>query len=249
MPRLGIGTWVEHGVNWLQSHLGWLFDFINTVLTGMYDAVNACLGAPGPLLMAGILTVLAWWLRGLLAAVLAFAGFLVIDSVGLWDEAMATLSLVVVASVITILVAVPLGVWAARSGTVSATLRPVLDFMQTMPAFVYLIPGVVFFSIGITPGLIATIIFSMPPGVRMTELGIRQVDPELVEAAEAFGTSPRDTLFRVQFPLALPTVMAGVNQVIMLALSMVVIAGMAGAAGLGQSVYSAVTQVDIGLGF
>ncbi|TKA12372.1 ABC transporter permease/substrate binding protein [Actinacidiphila oryziradicis] len=249
MPRLGIGTWVEHGVNWLQSHLGWLFDFINTVLTGMYDAVNACLGAPGPLLMAGILTVLAWWLRGLLAAVLAFAGFLVIDSVGLWDQAMATLSLVVVASVITILVAVPLGVWAARSGTVSATLRPVLDFMQTMPAFVYLIPGVVFFSIGITPGLIATIIFSMPPGVRMTELGIRQVDPELVEAAEAFGTSPRDTLFRVQFPLALPTVMAGVNQVIMLALSMVVIAGMAGAAGLGQSVYSAVTQVDIGLGF
>lgn len=249
MPRLTLGTWVENGVDWLQDHLGGLFDVVNTVLTGMYDGVDAVLGGPAPLLMAGILTVLAFWLRGLLAAVLTFAGFAVIDSVGLWDKAMATMSLVLVASAVTILVAVPLGIWAARNRGVSAALRPVLDFMQTMPAFVYLIPGVVFFSIGITPGIIATIIFSMPPGVRMTELGIRQVDAELVEAAEAFGTSPRDTLARVQLPLALPTIMAGINQVIMLALSMVVIAGMAGAGGLGESVYSAVTRVNIGLGF
>jgi glycine betaine/proline transport system substrate-binding protein len=249
VPEFHLGNWVESAVNWLQSHLAWLFDIVSAVLTAMFNGVNAVLGAPEPLLMAGILAIIALWLRGLLAGVLAMAGFMLIDSVQLWDEAMATLSLVLVASVITLVVAVPLGIWAARSGKVSAAVRPVLDFMQTMPAFVYLIPGVVFFSIGVVPGLIATIIFSMPPGVRMTELGLRQVDGELVEAADAFGTHPRQTLTRVQFPLALPTIMAGVNQVIMLALSMVVIAGMAGAEGLGQSVYSAVTQVDIGLGF
>ncbi|WP_069814182.1 ABC transporter permease/substrate binding protein [Streptomyces sp. TP-A0874] len=249
MPKLELGDKIESAVDWLQSNLSWLFELINSVLTGMYDGLNNVLGAPEPLLMAGIFTVIAFWLRGLLPAVLAFVGFLVIDSVGLWQDAMATLSLVLVASVITLVIAIPLGVWAARNRAVSTALRPILDFMQTMPAFVYLIPGVVFFSIGITPGLVATIIFSMPPGVRMTEHGIRQVDGELVEAAQAFGTTPRDTLFRVQMPLALPTVMAGVNQVIMLGLSMVVIAGMAGAGGLGQSVYDAVTRVNIGLGF
>ncbi|MEV4740778.1 ABC transporter permease/substrate binding protein [Streptomyces sp. NPDC049555] len=248
MPRINLGGWAESAVGWLQNHFSWLFDAVNTVLTGMYDGVNAVLGAPQPLLTAGILAVLAWWLRGLLAAVLAFAGLALIDSFGLWHEATATLSLVLVASVITLAVAVPLGIWAARDRRVGGVLRPVLDVMQTMPAFVYLIPGVMFFSIGPIPGLIATIVFSMPPGVRMTELGIRQVDGELVEAATAFGTTPRHTLLRVQLPLAVPTIMAGVNQVIMLALSMVVIAGMAGAGGLGEAVYAAVTQVDIGGG-
>ncbi|GAB2625588.1 hypothetical protein GCM10027168_66650 [Streptomyces capparidis] len=249
MPRIDLGHWVERAVDWLQSHLGWFFDFVNSVLTGLYDAAHGVLDAPDPLLMTAILAVVALWLRGPLAAVLTVVGFLLIDSVELWDQAMATMSLVLVASAITVLTAVPLGVWAARSRSVSAAVRPLMDFMQTMPAFVYLIPGVVFFSIGITPGIIATIVFAMPPGVRMTELGIRQVDSELVEAAQAFGTGPRDTLLRVQLPLALPTIMAGINQVIMLALSMVVIAGMAGAEGLGESVYSAVTRVDIGLGF
>ncbi|MBH1936704.1 ABC transporter permease/substrate binding protein [Streptomyces sp. AV19] len=248
MPRINLGSWARNAVDWLQSHLSWLFDAVSTVLTGMYDGVHAVLSAPDALLMAGILAVVAWWLRGLLAAVLAFAGLALIDSFRLWDQATSTLSLILVASVITLVLAVPLGIWAARDQKVSKALRPVLDVMQTMPAFVYLIPGVMFFSIGPMPGLIATIVFSMPPGVRMTELGIRQVDGELVEAARAFGTTPRDTLLRVQLPLALPTIMAGVNQVIMLALSMVVIAGMAGAGGLGEAVYSAVTQVDIGAG-
>ncbi|MFD9876530.1 ABC transporter permease subunit, partial [[Kitasatospora] papulosa] len=247
MPRLSFGSWVEDAVDWLQSNLTWIFDFIKTVLGGMYDGVNAVLGGGEPLLMAGIFAVIAFWLRGVIPAVATFVGFALIDSLALWDEAMATLSLVVVAAVITIVIAVPTGIWAARNSRVSSALRPVLDVMQTMPAFVYLIPGVMFFGVGVTPGVIATIVFAMPPGVRMTELGIRQVDSELVEAAEAFGTSPKHTLTRVQLPLALPTIMAGINQVIMLALSMVVIGGMAGAGGLGEKVYAAITQLQVGL--
>ncbi|MER7624412.1 ABC transporter permease/substrate binding protein [Streptomyces sp. NPDC126503] len=249
MPRLPLGQWVDSAVDWLQAQLAWLFDAISTGVTGLYDGIDAALSAPEPLLFAGILAVVAWWLRGLAAGVLAFAGFALVDSVELWEEAMATLSLVLVATLVTLVIAVPLGIWAARSKTVSAVLRPVLDFMQTMPAMVYLIPGIIFFGVGVVPGIIATIVFALPPGVRMTELGIRQVDGELVEAAEAFGTTPRDTLVRVQLPLALPTIMAGVNQVIMLGLSMVVIAGMVGGGGLGGAVYRAIGNVDIGLGF
>ena len=249
MVRIPFGTWVESSVDFLRDHFAFLFDGITGVVAGMYDGVDSVLSAPQPLLLAGILAVLALWLRGPVAAALSFAGLAFIDSVQMWDEAMSTLSLVLVASVITVAAAVPLGIWAARSTTVSATLRPVLDMMQTMPAFVYLIPGIFFFGIGEVPGIIATIVFSMPPGVRMTELGIRQVDAELVEAADAFGTTPRRTLLGVQLPLALPTIMAGINQVIMLALSMVVIAGMVGGGGLGATVFTAISQVDIGLGF
>ncbi|MDX3850466.1 ABC transporter permease/substrate binding protein [Streptomyces sp. AK02-01A] len=249
MPRLPLGDWVDSAVDFLQRHLSWLFDAIGSIVSGMYDGIDAVLSAPEPLLLAGILAVLAWWLRSLIAGVLTFAGFALIDAIELWEESMATLSLVLVATIVTLLVAVPLGIWAARSRTVSSMTRPVLDFMQTMPAMVYLIPGVFFFGVGVVPGIIATIIFSLPPGVRMTELGIRQVDGELVEAAEAFGTSPRNTLLRVQLPLALQTIMAGINQVIMLGLSMVVIAGMVGGGGLGGAVYRAIGNVDIGLGF
>ncbi|WP_405560235.1 ABC transporter permease/substrate binding protein [Streptomyces sp. NBC_01180] len=247
MPRFHFGDWVENIVKWLTDNVGWLFDAINSVLTHMYNGVDAVLGGGEPLLMAGIFAVLAFWLRGLVPAVLTFVGFALIDSLSLWDDGMQTLSLVIVAAVITIVIAVPLGIWAARKAKVGAVVRPVLDVMQTMPAFVYLIPGVMFFGVGVTPGVIATIVFAMPPGVRMTELGIRQVDGELVEAAEAFGTTPGNILRRVQLPLALPTIMAGVNQVIMLALSMVVIGGMAGAGGLGEKVYAAITQLQVGL--
>ncbi|MER8044014.1 ABC transporter permease/substrate binding protein [Streptomyces sp. NPDC094032] len=249
MPRLPLGEWVDSTVDWLQAQLSWLFDAITTLVTGLYDGIDAVLSAPQPLLFAGILAIVAWWLRGLTAGLLAFAGFALVDSIELWDDAMSTLSLVLVATLVTLVIAVPLGIWAARSKTVSAVLRPVLDFMQTMPAMVYLIPGIIFFGVGVVPGIIATIVFALPPGVRMTELGIRQVDGELVEAAEAFGTTPRNTLLRVQLPLALPTIMAGVNQVIMLGLSMVVIAGMVGGGGLGGAVYRAIGNVDIGLGF
>lgn len=249
MPRLHLGDWIDTAVTFLRDHFAWLFDIITTVVSGMYDGLDAVLGAPAPLLLAGIFAVLALWLRGATAGVLTFAGFALIDSIEQWDQAMATLSLVLVATVITVVLAVPLGIWAARNRTVSAVLRPVLDFMQTMPAFVYLIPGIFFFGVGQVPGVISCIVFAIPPGVRMTELGIRQVDGELIEAAEAFGTTSRNTLLRVQLPLALPTIMAGINQVIMLGLSMVVTAGMVGGGGLGASVFTAISQVNIGLGF
>jgi glycine betaine/proline transport system permease protein len=156
---------------------------------------------------------------------------------------------VIVAAVIATAIGVPLGIWAARRRGASVVLRPVLDFMQTTPVFVYLIPAVFFFGIGVVPGVVATTIFSIPPAVRLTELGIRGVDAEVVEAAHAFGAHPRQILREVQLPMALPSIMAGVNQVIMLALSMVVVAGLAGAGGLGSTVVSAVTQLDVATGF
>ncbi|MER7407111.1 ABC transporter permease/substrate binding protein [Streptomyces sp. NPDC000070] len=248
MPRIQLGTWVNDAVDWLTTHMGWLFDFCKTVFLGLYDGINAVLQAPQPLLLAGIFAVIAFWLRGTLAGVLAFAGFAFIDSLDLWENAMITLALVLVATVIALVISIPVGIWAARSDRVSGVVRPVLDFMQTLPAMVYLIPAILFFGTGASAGIVATLIFALAPGVRMTELGIRQVDKDLVEAADAFGTTPRNTLLRVQLPLALPTVMAGVNQVIMLGLSMAAIAGMVGTGGLGGDVNQAIGQLNVGLG-
>ncbi|MFD8251963.1 ABC transporter permease/substrate binding protein [Streptomyces werraensis] len=248
MPRIPLGDWVNDAVDWLLAHVSWLFDFFKTVFTGTYDGINAVLQAPEPLLLVAVFAVIAFWLRGALAGVLTFLGFAFIVSMELWENAMITLSLVLVATLIALVVAVPVGIWAARSDRVSSLVRPVLDFMQTLPAMIYLIPAILFFGTGASAGIVATLIFALAPGVRMTELGIRQVDKELVEAAEAFGTRPRDTLLRVQLPLALPTVMAGVNQVIMLGLSMAAIAGMVGTGGLGGDVNEAIGQLNVGLG-
>ncbi|MFJ7178946.1 ABC transporter permease/substrate binding protein [Streptomyces massasporeus] len=248
MPRIQLGSWVNDAVDWLTTHMAWLFDFCKTVFLGLYDGINAVLQAPEPLLLAGIFAVIAFWLRGTLAGVLTFAGFAFIDSLELWENAMITLALVLVATVIALVISIPVGIWAARSDRVSGLVRPVLDFMQTLPAMIYLIPAILFFGTGAPAGIVATLIFALAPGVRMTELGIRQVDKELVEAAEAFGTTPRNTLLRVQLPLALPTVMAGINQVIMLGLSMAAIAGMVGTGGLGGDVNEAIGQLNVGLG-
>lgn len=206
------------------------------------------LGAPPFWLVIIVFAALAWWLRSWRFALFTAVGFYLIRALDQWLTAMDTLALVIMAATVSVVLAIPLGIWAARSETVSHVVRPVLDFMQTMPAMVYLIPSLAAFGIGAVPGMVATVVFAMPPGVRLTELAIRQVDPEVVEAGRAFGSPPGRILRQIQLPLALPTIMAGVNQVIMLALSMVVLASMVGAGGLGSEVLSALGRVDVARG-
>jgi glycine betaine/proline transport system permease protein len=249
VPRVPLGDWVESFVDWMTDALDPLFDVVKAVLVGVYDVFEVVLASPPFWVVALVLAAVALVAKGWRLAVGSLVGFLVVAAVAQWDNAMDTLALVLLATVITLAIAIPLGIWAARDDRVSRTVRPVLDFMQTMPAFVYLIPTVVIFLTGPVPGIIATIVFAMAPGVRFTELGIRQVDTEVVEAGHAFGSTPGRILRQIQLPLAMPTIMAGVNQVIMLSLSMVVIAGFVGAGGLGQPVVQALSSIDVALGF
>ncbi len=249
LPRVPVGDWVDAGVDWLTANLGWLFDGVSTLMSALVGWLESALLFPPALVMVVLFAAIGVLVRTWKFGVFTLLSFALIVSMSMWEAAMSTLSLVLVASLITVAIGVPFGILAARRKGFSTFVRPVLDFMQTMPSFVYLIPAIVFFGIGKVPGVVATIIFSMPPAIRLTELGLRQVDTEVVEAGEAFGASPGRILTRIQIPLALPTIMAGVNQVIMLALSMVVIAGIVGAGGLGAMVFRGVTRLDVGLGF
>lgn len=247
--RLPLGQWVDVAVDWVTENLGFLFDFIRSIFGGLFDAADWLLVTPPFWVIVIVLAGLALWLRGWKFGIGVAVGLIVIVSVNQWENAMDTLALTIVSAFIAVAISVPLGIWAARSDRVSRAIKPVLDFLQTMPAFVYLIPAIILFRVGVVPGIVATIAFSMAPGVRLTELGIRGVDKEVVEAGHAFGASPGRILRQIQLPLARPSIMAGVNQVIMLSLSMVVIASMVGAPGLGRPIIQALSRIDVGLGF
>ncbi|WP_438853426.1 ABC transporter permease [Agromyces sp. M3QZ16-3] len=247
--RLPLGELAEGAIDVLTDALGGLFDVIRAVFAGFYDLVDLILSTPPFWAVMLVIAALAWFAKGWKLAIGTALGLLVIVGVDQWENAMDTLALVLVSSAIAVVVAIPLGILAARNDVASRVIRPVLDFMQTMPAFVYLIPALILFRVGVVPGIVATIVFAMAPGVRLTELGIRGVDREVVEAGHAFGSSPSRILRQIQLPLAMPSIMAGVNQVIMLSLSMVVIAGMVGAGGLGGDVVQSLTRIDVGLGF
>ncbi|CAM3025048.1 proline/glycine betaine ABC transporter permease [Actinomyces slackii] len=246
--RIPLGQWAESAVDWVTRSWKVVFDGLTQVLESCYTAVDTILATPPFWLIIAALTALAWWARGWRGALSSAAGLLVIYGMDQWDNAMNTLALVLVSSFFALIIGIPLGIWAAQRRAVSHTVRPVLDFLQTMPAFVYLIPFVIIFQVGIVPAIVATVMFAVAPGVRFTELGIRQVDKEVVEAGRAFGATPARVLYQIQLPLARPTIMGGVNQVIMLSLSMVVIAGMVGAEGLGGDVVAALQRVDVALG-
>jgi glycine betaine/proline transport system permease protein len=248
---LPVGEAAEAIVAWINGNFGWLLDAITTAMDILVNGFQDGMGAVPPLILIAIFAVLAWLLthRSIKIAVMTLFGLLFIYLLDLWSETILTLALVLTSAVVTLAIAIPLGILASRSKVVDAALRPLLDLMQTMPSFVYLIPAVIFFGLGNVPGMIATIIFAMPPAIRLTNLGIRQVPVDLIEVSEAFGATQWQKLVKVQLPVALPTIMAGVNQCIMLALSMTVIAAMIGAAGLGLNVLMGIQRVDIGGGF
>lgn len=249
IPKIPVGEMFESLINWFTDNLEMVFDSIGNTVTAILAGLKFLLLLPHPLLMIVLLTALAWWTAKRGVAIFTVLGMLLIYNMGYWTATMETLSLVLASVLIALFIGVPLGIWSAKSDVVERIVRPVLDFMQTLPAFVYLIPAVLFFKLGEVPGVIATLIFSLPPAVRLTSLGIRQVPSEIHEAAISFGSNPRQLLFKAELPVALPTIMAGVNQTIMLALSMVVISGMIGAGGLGNEVLKGITQLKIDIGF
>lgn len=248
VPRIPIGDWAESGIDWLKDNLAWLFDAFTWLMEFLVENLTEGLLFLPALAMIPLLALIAWIVRSWRMALGTLVMMLLVVAMDQWEPMLQTMALVIVATLFAVIIAVPLGILAAMNSTVSAIVKPIMDFMQTMPAFVYLIPAVTFFSIGLVPGMFSTIIFALPPGVRMTELGIRQVDSETIEAGESFGASRGQILRGIQLPLAVPTIMAGVNQVIMLALSMAVIAGMAGTEGSGKLVVQAISTLDLPLG-
>ncbi|PFT97328.1 ABC transporter permease [Bacillus thuringiensis] len=250
IPRIPLGEWVDSFVVSLYEHFEGLFRGFSYIIGGFVDLLTNFLIIIPAILMIIILCCLIWYTtRKLSLVIFTLIGLLFILNINYWAQTMQTLALVLTSVIISIIVGIPIGILASQNERFSKFLKPTLDFMQTMPAFVYLIPAITFFGVGVVPGIIASVIFAMPPTIRFTDLGIRQVPEDLIEAANAFGSTASQKLFKVQLPLATGTIMAGVNQSIMLSLSMVVTASLVGAPGLGVDVYRSVTQVNIGMGF
>ncbi len=251
IPQFPIAEWVDIGVQWLVRTFSGLFDFITVYGSMFMDAISSFLAMFPPFVFILLVAVLAYFARnrtwGLPVFTVVGLGYIL--NQGLWSQLIDTIALITIASLVTIIIGIPLGILAAKSRTANAIIQPILDFMQTMPAFVYLIPAVAFFGIGMVPGIFASFVYAIAPVTRMTNLGIRQIDPELIEASESFGSTPKQRLFKVELPLAKNTIFAGINQTVMLTLSMVVIASMIGAPGLGMNVLTALQQAEVGQGF
>ncbi|EKO3438682.1 choline ABC transporter permease subunit [Vibrio fluvialis] len=248
--KIPLGSWMETGVDWLTLHASGFFDAISFLLESIIMVLVDVFKWFPPAIPIMVTAALAWWLhRSLSLVIFIIAALLLILNLGYWQEMLETFVLVFAATTISVLIGVPLGIMAAHRPWMYTVMRPILDLMQTVPTFVYLIPTLVLFGLGIVPGLISTIIFAIAAPIRLTYLGVTRVPEELIEAGKAFGASNMKLLFKVELPAALPSIMAGVTQCIMLSLSMVVIAALVGADGLGKPVIRALNTVNISQGF
>lgn len=251
VPKIPVAEKIKQFMDWVTNSFSFLFDPLKKYFEDLMEYVADLLGAVPPVLVILIVAVIAFFISGKKFGLPAFSivGLWFIYNQELWDHLISTFTLVLIASLLSVIIGIPIGILMSKSRTAEAMITPILDFMQTMPAFVYLIPAVAFFGIGMVPGVFASLIFATPPTVRFTNLGIRQVPKELIEASDAFGSTAVQKLFKVELPMARATIMAGINQTVMLALSMVVIASMIGAPGLGRNVLSALQRAQIGPGF
>ncbi|HEY51416.1 MAG TPA: proline/glycine betaine ABC transporter permease [Dehalococcoidia bacterium] len=246
---LPLGEWINIAVDWLTVTLSSVFNIITIGIRTPLVYIERFLWWIPWWALILILAILAWKVARHWVATVTVIGLLFIGLIGLWDHTMTTLAIIVTAVFVSVLIGIPLGITAAKSDRFEQSIRPILDGMQTMPSFVYLIPAVFFFGLGKVPAVVATFIYAVPPSIRLTNLGIRQVAAETVEAGKAFGCTGAQLLFKIQLPLARPSIMAGVNQTIMMALAMVVIASMIGASGLGLEVLRGIERLDVGRGF
>ena len=249
IPEIPIAKWVNSAIAWIIGNFGGAFDVLNSMIEGVVNGISFLLTLAPSLVMIIIFAAISYFLSGWRITLFTVIGLLLIVSLGLWDLTMTTLSLILVATTVCLAIGIPIGIVAAKSRRLEEISLPILDLMQTMPAFVYLVPFVFLLGLGAGPALLATVIFATPPAVRLTMLGIQQVPKETVEAAHAFGSTPMQTLFKVELPLSLSSIRAGVNQVIMLSLSMVVIAGLVGFEGLGKPVVEGLQTLNVGLAF
>jgi glycine betaine/proline transport system permease protein len=247
---LPVGDWASTAVDWLTDDFSWFFDWLSRVLQAIIDGLLWILETPHPFVVIAVIAALSFLVRRSVAVtIFTLLGLVLIVNLGYWKETTETLSLVVAATLVCMVVGVPIGILAARRKWVYAIVRPILDLMQTIPTFVYLIPALILFGLGMVPGLVATVVFAVPAPVRLTRLGIVSTPTALIEAAEAFGATPWQVLTKIELPYALPQIMAGLTQTIMLSLSMVVIAALVGADGLGVPVLRALSSMNVAKGF